>query len=373
MSWCGDVGMQRLGPQGGPVDPRLTGPGAFQVAATYIGTVVGAGFASGQEVMRFFTHVGPDGIYGLLVSTLLFVLYGALILATGRRLQATSHGPVVREAAGPWLGGAIDIVMTTFLFAGLAVMIAGSAAIFQEYLRLPGVVGSCFMAVTVAVTVLFGMKGVLAVNAVVVPTLLLAVLTVSLSVMWGRPLGPEVLQWARPEDAAARGWLISATLYVSYNLLLSLAVMAPLGGMIKEPRRLVTGALLGGLALGMAATAIHLALLLSMPEALEREIPMLYAARGLPIPVQGFYTLVLWAEVYTTAVGSLYGLAVRLTSPESPKFSPLVIAAAGAGLVASRFGFSAMVSSIYPLVGYAGLLFMIALPVWFFRRPSGNP
>lgn len=33
----------------------------FKVAATYIGTVVGAGFATGQEVLQFFNRFGAMG------------------------------------------------------------------------------------------------------------------------------------------------------------------------------------------------------------------------------------------------------------------------------------------------------------------------
>ena len=38
----------------------------FKVAATYIGTVIGAGFASGQEILQFFSVFGNMGILGLI-------------------------------------------------------------------------------------------------------------------------------------------------------------------------------------------------------------------------------------------------------------------------------------------------------------------
>jgi hypothetical protein len=41
----------------------------FQIASAYIGTVVGAGFASGQEVLLFFATCGYEGLWGILVST----------------------------------------------------------------------------------------------------------------------------------------------------------------------------------------------------------------------------------------------------------------------------------------------------------------
>ncbi|WKB35304.1 hypothetical protein QS257_17090 [Terrilactibacillus sp. S3-3] len=46
----------------------------FQIAATYIGTIVGAGFASGKEVIQFFTQFGEFGTLGVAASGALFYL-----------------------------------------------------------------------------------------------------------------------------------------------------------------------------------------------------------------------------------------------------------------------------------------------------------
>ncbi|MGE5588412.1 MAG: hypothetical protein ACM3ZO_09420, partial [Clostridia bacterium] len=86
----------------------------FGIAATYIGTVVGAGFASGQEVLQFFGHFGLGGIPAIGLSVVLFSLYGYLILELGRDLGAKSHLPVVRKAGGRVVGTAVDGVITFF-------------------------------------------------------------------------------------------------------------------------------------------------------------------------------------------------------------------------------------------------------------------
>ena len=43
-------------------------------SATYIGTVVGAGFATGREIVEFFTVNGLYGTIGICVSGFLFGL-----------------------------------------------------------------------------------------------------------------------------------------------------------------------------------------------------------------------------------------------------------------------------------------------------------
>ena len=54
----------------------------FTLASVYVGTVIGAGFASGQEILQFFGKHGYKGILGVMVITVLFSLLGALDLNT---------------------------------------------------------------------------------------------------------------------------------------------------------------------------------------------------------------------------------------------------------------------------------------------------
>lgn len=48
----------------------------WQVAAAYVGTMIGAGFASGQELMQFFVRFGIKGIWGALVTGFFFLSSG---------------------------------------------------------------------------------------------------------------------------------------------------------------------------------------------------------------------------------------------------------------------------------------------------------
>ena len=47
---------------------------SFKYAAAIVGVIVGAGFASGQEIMQFFTHFGWLGTVGALTATIMFAV-----------------------------------------------------------------------------------------------------------------------------------------------------------------------------------------------------------------------------------------------------------------------------------------------------------
>ena len=55
----------------------------FAAAATYVGTVVGAGFASGQEVLQFFGLLGPSGPLGILLAVAGVLVFGFAVMEIG--------------------------------------------------------------------------------------------------------------------------------------------------------------------------------------------------------------------------------------------------------------------------------------------------
>ncbi len=346
----------------------------FTIAATYTGTVVGAGFASGQEVLQFFGYFGLRGILGLVLTTVLLAFFGYLILDLGRKLQANSHLPVVRYAGGKWAGTAVDWIITLFLFGSLVTMSAGAGAIFKEQLGLPFWLGSLVMIVISLVTVLTGIAGVVTSISFVVPLLLVAVFAITLYTLTAdySALASALRTYFNPGKAPAPFWPLTALLYASYNLVLSAAILAPLGNM-SGPRQIKAGALLGGAGLGVGAAAIDLVLLTHINRAANFEIPMLYVAGTISPLARTVYTLILLAEIYTTAVSSLYGFATRLAGPARARYRWITPTAGAVAFILAQFGFSNLVGTLFPAVGFAGLILLGSLFYGFVKDRLVKP
>lgn len=335
----------------------------LKLAGVYVGTVVGAGFASGQEILQFFGYHGRGGIWGIIFSTFLFVVFGTVIFLLGHRLQAVSHLEVVKESGGPWIGHGLDYVITFFLFGAFTAMAAGSGAVFQEQYGIPHVIGSLVMVTISVATVLLGIQGVLTAIGAVAPVLVGSVLAISILALIRTPVN---WFWSQPQIAAVPFWPISAIAYASYNLVLAVAILAPAGGLADEGS-LRKGALYGGLGLGLGALAINLAILTQVPQAAGFEIPMLHLARQVLGSLAPLYSIILLAEVYTTAAGSLYGFVARLTDPKGPRFTEFVLLTGLAGFIGSLAGFSNLVAKLYSAVGYAGFVLLIILLLGYWK------
>lgn len=348
---------------------RSKGVSALKAAAVYIGTVVGAGFATGQEILQFFTRFGVFGWGGLFITTILFIIFGYIIMDLGRDLNAQSHLEIIRYSGGNVVGTVVDAVIILFLFGGLVTMIAGTGALFEQQLRLPALAGNVIMAVITAITVMSGITGVINSISVVVPFLLTAVFGISVFSLIRYPASLSEAAAIPATGGLAGNWLLSAVLYVSYNTVTSVAVLGPLGVETRDRKSVWKGAFLGGLGLGLGSFMINAAMLGHIAEIGALEVPMLYIAGKISPFVQLIYAIVLIAEVYTTAVGSLYGFTSRIAEMRKMRGDSrlLIICVTACALFASRIGFTNLVKYLYPLVGYGGVALLAALVISVFK------
>lgn len=334
---------------------------ALQIAATYIGTVVGAGFASGQEVLQFFGYYGAKGLLGVAIATVMFALFGIQIMRLGHRLKARSHREVLIYLCGPSLGKFMDWIITLFLLGATSVMLAGSGAIFSEHLHLPYWLGVATTIVLVVLTAFFGLQGIMAVNSLIVPLLIIFVTGICGYSLLSHNHLAQTIAIYQPDLGVAPHWLLASILYVAYNLILTTAIFAPLGGKISDPRLLSAGGSLGGLTLGLLIFMLTLTVLIHYPAVAHYEVPILFIISPFGLWIKILFTLVLWGEIFSTIIGDIFGLTARLHQATGLPALLLTGVCLALATIITKFGFAKLVSVIYPLLGYISLIYIGAL------------
>ena len=71
--------------------------------------VVGAGFASGQEAMLYFSAFGTQGLWGAVLGSVLMLIAGVTILQLGSFFQAKEHMEVLGSISSKVMGWILDI------------------------------------------------------------------------------------------------------------------------------------------------------------------------------------------------------------------------------------------------------------------------
>ncbi|TEB04154.1 hypothetical protein Psch_03876 [Pelotomaculum schinkii] len=344
-----------------------------KVVTAYIGAVIGAGFASGQEIMQFFILHGASGLKGVALATALFAYLGGYVMFLCTSLKSTGYKEILTLLLGSRVGKVIDILNLCMLLAGLSVMLSGSAAVFGEQFGLPARAGVLVVATLTAMVILGGLDGVLTANVFMVPLKFLAVSLISLAAL-RLGGGPVNLEPVVPAAAGVAGhWAVAGLLYVSYNMVVPVAVLSSLGRMV--PRKIgVAGGVLGGLLLGAAVCLVTLAGLRHFPEASTYQIPLLYLAGRLGYGFQQALGLLIWLAILTTAIAQAHGFASRLAGGALKPYRIFGVGACLLALPLSGFSFAALVRLLYPLFGCVGLALLLALLAApfskFFRRPE---
>ncbi len=343
----------------------------LKMGSAFIGIIVGAGFASGQEILQYFTSFGLLGIVGAIVSTALFAYLGMVLTRLGSRMRTTSHKEVIYKISGRYLGIIVDYIIIFTLFGVGVVMIAGAGSNLNQQFGLPPFVGSLLMVVLVMLTVMLNVDKVVGVIGSITPFLILAVVLVSIYCLTTLDTSFAVLDpIAQDVKTTLPNWFISAINYVSFNIAVGASMTLVMGGTEKNEKIAAWGGLVGGLSLGVLILLSHLAIFSKIESVGNSEMPMLAIINDVS-PILGiFMAFILYGMIFNTAVGMFYSFGARFIQINTKKFNVFVFITLIIGFALSFVGFTKLVAYFYPLIGYLGLFLVAALIYASFKLPA---
>ncbi|RLL41322.1 hypothetical protein D8M04_17520 [Oceanobacillus piezotolerans] len=335
------------------------------VAATYIGTVIGAGFATGKEIVTFFSRFGAVGALGILISCYLFILLGNKIMVISTRIEAYSFKEFNDYIFGNKLGKLINSMIFIIVISTTSVMLSGAGAVFHEQLGIPFQVGIISTLLLCYFVVLKGLDGIFAINAYIVPLIILFGLFIFFSMFDHQP-GKllDLLTLTVPDHIH---WLISPFSYASFNLITALVVLVPLGKEIKDERVLKWGSTLGGIGLCVILLLSHFSLIAN-PNSFLFDIPMAEIVKQLGSLIHIMFVVVIYGEIFNTVVANVYGVARQLKTSFHLKYQHAVWLILLVIFCISQIGYGQLLSTLYPFFGYVGLFYLVVL--LFKRKPE---
>lgn len=332
----------------------------IKVAFTYVGTIVGAGFASGQEILQFYTRYGWMAELTIAFSSILFVWLGIKLMLTAYDVRAASYEDLNRHLFGERIGNWISLFTLIVLFGITSVMLAGSGSVFSEHLHLSYQTGLLVTLFASYFVIARGMNAIMTVNSIVVPIMVMFTILLLAGTL-GSP-GSDAWTRLHSDYSIPKIWL-APLLYTSFNLATAQAVLVPVGAAISSRRVLFLGGLLGGILIGSLLLAVHIALAAQMPGIAQFEIPMAHLIRPFGRVLQYFYLFVIYGEIFTTYIANVYGIVLQLQQRTRLPRQALVAIILALSYVCGQFGFKALLTTLYPAFGFISLSWLVML-VW---------
>lgn len=340
---------------------------SMSLGGAFIGVMAGVGFASGQEILQFFASYGWNGLVGVIIATVLMSFFVMNLYTIGSKLQTSSHQEAIHYICGPKLGSVVDIILTFFLFGIIVIMIAGAGSSAQQQLGISAYFASAIAAVITVLLVFLGLKRVMAILSWVTPILALMIFIIALYAFTHiqRPFS-DLIQIVQTQPQASHHWLLSALLYVSYNIAGLTAMLVVMGGRIKNLNDAKLGGILGGLGVGILIAMMTLVLIASADQTQHVDIPTLFLGNALAPWFGNFVLVFLQIKLIFTCMGLAYALAARCEA-YGLNFKGAIIVCMIMAYIASQFGFVSLVSYVYPTMGYLGFILMICISIAWFR------
>lgn len=329
----------------------------FQVAVVFIGTIVGAGLASGKEITEFFTSFGIQSFVGIILCGLFYIFMVTMLSKISLKHKLNSYSELINIISPNLLGKLTGVITTLYLISSASIILAGSGAILNEFFAIPKIVGSLIMLSIAAIFILKGTNGLIEVNSIIVPLLIstITVLTVLYFVYNNGSLSIEMLTKFPPKK---EGILVSTILYAGYNILCSSGVIIPLSTEIDDKKIMTKGIFFGALGLTLLCLMINFMLTLNIPYIYEYEIPLLYVSTPFGSIIQAVLLMVILLEMFSTEVSDVYSISKTLDKSFKISFKKGVFIVLAVALPISQIGFTNLITTLYPLFGLLSLVFI---------------
>ena len=84
----------------------------FQVAVVFVGTIVGAGLASGKEITEFFTSFGIKSFIGIILCGIFYVIIGTIISKISIAYKLNSYRDAMKIISPNFFGKLTGVITT---------------------------------------------------------------------------------------------------------------------------------------------------------------------------------------------------------------------------------------------------------------------
>jgi putative membrane protein len=350
------------------------------LAGAVVAFTIGSGFATGQEIVQYYTAYGAQNILVLAIFVIAFLYYNFNFAKAGAEERFEKANDIYKYYCGKYLGTFYDYYSTLFCYMSLWVMVGGAGKTLNEAYGLPIWIGAVILIILTVITVIGGLNSLVDAIGIVGPAIVVLCIAIGLITFvrdaGNVSVGLEVIKTGAYKGAtsgetiknAGANWLISGLSYAGFVLLWFASFTSALA-MKNKKKDLQQGIIWGTVALAIAIVVVSFGQIANINTGSDglyvwnAGIPNLILANSIVPIFSKIFAIVVFAGIYTTAVPLLYNPSSRFAKEGTPAFKMLTIVLAMVGLLVGLFlDFRVLVNIIYVLNGYVGavlILFML--------------
>ena len=320
-----------------------------------IGTLIGAGFASGQEINFFFYKYGINGILGLILCSFMIGITIYMTLDTVYNKKINNYESYLHENFNSKkMCYVSNIIVNVFLLITFYIMVAGFGSYFEQQFNISNTIGVIIFSFLCFIVFIKDIERVKKVNSIIVPTLIIVILVLGLlSLKQIKILNIKVMN-------NSYNWILQSLVYCSYNMILVIPVLVSLGKYIKNKNQIKLISIISSTIVFILALSIFLILMTIKVDYTKIQMPAVYAIDKSFSQFSYIYGVVILLSIFSTAIS--IGISFINNMAQNKKSYPQIAAKMCiSSIIISNFGFSNLVKIFFPVFGYLGMLQILVI------------
>lgn len=334
----------------------------LKVVFVIIGTMIGAGFASGQEMYLFFFSYGIEGLIGVIISASIMgiVIFKTFQIVNQYEINTYKDLLNLLITRKKTVKQAVNMVINIFIVITFFIMIAGFGAYFEQELGMNRLLGSSVLAVITFVIFMTSVKGVVKANELIVPVLIGFLVIIGLINLKEFPF-LELQNYITRTNQS--NFILSAVLYSSYNSILLIPVLLTLKDYIQDKKQILKITFISTFIMIILSIIIFFLLVRVDVDITKLEMPVVYVVSNMFKGLRYVYGFIILGSIFTTAI-SLGTSFLQNVSKNKKSYTQIAVIMCITSVLISKFGFSNLVNLLYPIFGYLGFMQILKLIVF---------
>ena len=331
----------------------------LKVVFVIIGTLIGAGFASGQEMYVFFFSYGMQGLIGIIISSILMgiIIYQTLKLLDKYEIRTYKDflDILITSKKGRktnLIENIINLIVNIFIVITFFIMVAGFGAYFEQEFGINSLIGSSILAILSFAIFLTSVKGVVKANELLVPILIIFLVIIGLINLKSINLSELGDYIIRTNESS---FILSAIVYCSYNSILLIPVLITLKELLKSKKQISLISIISTIIIILLSVIVYLILVRVDVDITKLEMPAVYVVSNIFAILKYIYGFIILGSIFTTSI-SLGTSFLQNVSKNRKSYTQFAIIMCITSVIISKIGFSNLINFLYPVFGYLGLI-----------------
>lgn len=319
-----------------------------------VGSIIGAGFASGRELSLFFAEFGYNSLYFLPIVFILFYYCFKMFLTLGSTKKFENVFEINRLTnSSPFFNTSVVII---FIIYASAMFAASVEVLSNNFIGTPPFIFDILVFTLCYLVLRFGFNGLVKVNFILTPLIVLLLVVYAIYSICVPITNVAYI----PASEGAQILPISILVYVFGNVMLSYFILAE-SGFGLTPKQIQKTSFIASLIVCFTLLICIVCLITNGTVVMDASMPFLALTLRLGEP----FPLIFMAILFLGIITSLFGCLHTASLPFQDKFgkkTPFFITLIA--LLFSLIGFQNIVNHCYPIIGVFGLIIVGKIFLW---------